>query len=289
MVPHRLIVHRERMFTDLIDWYANHAVTCFAVLVGSAITLEIGRAVAKGRFDIEHRSGVTSLTSAFAFLVAKGLVGKLAATALALFVFDRFRLLTLDMSSPTVWVGAFVARDVVYYWVHRAEHRVRLLWASHLVHHSPRAIGFTTAVRVPWMEAIYKPWFGLWLPLIGFHPVAAVAMDALAATMAQLYHTGAVRRIPLLEHVFVTPSAHRVHHGSNPEYIDKNFGAVFIVWDKLFGTFEPEVAPVIYGIGSKQIDTPRQALVGGYPALTAELRAMTRWSQRVRHVMAAPA
>ncbi len=276
------------MFNNIIDWYATHGVTCFAVLVASAIALEVLRTTAKGRFDIERRSGVTSLTSAAVFLVAKGLVGKLAATALALFVFDRFRLLTLDMSSPWVWVGAFVARDAVYYWVHRAEHRVRLLWASHLVHHSPRSIGFTTAVRVPWMEAIYKPWFGLWLPLIGFHPLAAVAMDALAATVAQLYHTRALRRVPVLEHLFVTPSAHRVHHGSNPEYIDKNFGAVFIVWDKLFGTFEPEVAPVVYGIGSKRIDTPTQALVGGYPALAVEMRTLTRWSQRARYAMAAP-
>ncbi len=277
------------MFSDLIGWYSSHGVTVFAALVGSAILLEILRATLRGRFDIERTSGVTSLTSAFVFLVAKGLVGKLAATALALFVFERFRLFTLDMSSPSVWVGAFVARDAVYYWVHRAEHRVRLLWASHLVHHSPRSIGFTTAVRVPWMEAIYKPWFGLWLPLIGFHPLAAVAMDALAATIAQLYHTRAVRRIWLLEHLFVTPSAHRVHHGSNQEYIDKNFGAVFIVWDKLFGTFQPEVAPVIYGIGSKRIDTPAQALVGGFPALASEMRAIARWSQRVRYAMAAPA
>ena len=209
-------------------------------------------------------------------------------TSLALFVYEHFRLFDLDLTSPWVWIGVFVMRDLVYYWVHRAEHRIRLLWASHMVHHSPETIGFTTAVRVPWMEALYKPWFGLWVPLLGFHPLAAIALDVLAATFAQLYHTESVRRVPVLEWLFVTPSAHRVHHGSNPEYIDKNFGATFIVWDRLFGTFEPEVAPVRYGIGSKRIDSPVKALVGGYPALTAEMRSLDGWSDRVKYAVAAP-
>ena len=121
-----------------------------------------------------------------------------------------------------------------------------------------------------------------------FYSQILVALDAVAATIGQLYHTESVRRIPILEHVFITPSTHRVHHGSNPEYIDKNFGAVFIVWDKLFGTFEPEVAPVRYGIGSKRIDTPAQALVGGYPALFEELRVLPSWSARLQRAVAAP-
>lgn len=278
------------MFTHAIDWYTGNAATIFTVLVGSAIVLELFSTWSIGRFGRSERTAaLTSLASGAAFIAVKTIVGKLAATALALFVFEHFRLFTLDLANPWVWFGVFVARDFVYYWMHRAEHRVRLLWASHMVHHSPETIGFTTAVRVPWMEAVYKPWFGLWLPLIGFHPLAAIAMDVLAATIAQLYHTDRVRRIPVLEHVCVTPATHRVHHGSNPEYIDKNFGAVFIVWDRLFGTFEPEVAPVRYGIGSKKIDTPVKALVGGYPALLAEMRAIGGWPMRVRYAVAPPA
>ncbi len=281
------------MFTELfrtaIAWYTDHAATTFVVLVGSAILMEQLRRHMAG--DVDHQDGSTrtSLTSGLAFIAAKGLVGKLAAASLALFAFDHFRLFTLDLTSPWVWIGVFMMRDLVYYWVHRAEHRVRVLWASHMVHHSPETIGFTTAVRVPWMEAVYKPWLGLWLPLVGFHPVAAIALDVLAATIAQLYHTESVRRVPVLQTVFVTPSTHRVHHGSNPEYIDKNFGAVFIVWDRLFGTFRAEVAPVRYGIGSKRIDTPRQALVGGYPALWGEMRVLRRWPDRLRYAVMPPA
>ncbi len=276
------------MFTRFIDWYTAHAAVLFVVLAGSAVAMEHGRRrIGIGRRD-ERGSTVTTLTSGLAFLAVKSVVSKLAMTSLALLVYARFRLCTLDLSNPFVWLGVLVARDFVYYWMHRAEHRISVLWASHMIHHSPETIGFTTALRVPWMEALYKPWFGLWLPLIGFNPVAAIALDVFAATIGQLYHTESVRRIAVLEHLFVTPSAHRVHHGSNPEYIDKNFGAVFIVWDKLFGTFEPEVAPVVYGIGSKRIDTPVQALLGGYPALCDELRALPTWSTRAARVVAAP-
>lgn len=277
------------MFTHVIDWYSGHAATLFVVLVGSAIVMELFSKWTVGRFGrTERSSALTSVTSGFAFLGVKSVVGKLAATALALFVYDHFRLFTLDLGSPWVWLGVFVARDFVYYWMHRAEHRVRVLWASHMVHHSPETIGFTTAIRVPWMEAVYKPWFGLWLPLVGFHPLAAVAMDVLAATIAQLYHTDRVRRVPVVEWVFVTPSTHRVHHGSNPEYIDKNFGAVFIIWDRLFGTFEPELAPVRYGIGAKKIDSPVKALLGGYPALATEMRVLATPAARVRYALAPP-
>lgn len=280
----------DTTFVDALGWYTDHAGTIFATLVVAAIALEVTRRWAAGRLDRRERTSVlTSLTSGLAFLIVKAVVGKLAATALALYVYDHARLTTLDLTSPWVWVAVFVTRDLVYYWVHRAEHRVRVLWASHMVHHSPETIGFTTAVRVPWMEAVYKPWFGLWLPLIGFHPLAAIAMDVLAATIGQLYHTDRVRRIPVIEWFFVTPSHHRVHHGSNPEYIDRNFGAVFIVWDRLFGTFEPEVAPVRYGIGRKKIDTPTKALVGGYPRLWHELRDLPTWAGRVRYAVAPPA
>ena len=275
------------MFSVLIGWYTANAAVVFVALTGSAICLEQLRRQVIGTRD-EVGSIRTSLTSALAFVATKSLLSKAVVTSVALFLYEHYRIFTLDLLNPWVWIGVLVLRDFIYYWVHRAEHRIRLLWASHMVHHSPETIGFTTAVRVPWMEAVYKPWLGLWLPLIGFHPVAAIALDVLAATMAQMYHTDSVRRLPIVDKLLVTPSAHRVHHGSNPEYIDKNFGAVFIVWDKLFGTFEPEVAQVTFGIGTKRIDTPVKALVGGYPALVAEMRSIVDWRARLRHAFAAP-
>jgi sterol desaturase/sphingolipid hydroxylase (fatty acid hydroxylase superfamily) len=274
------------------DWYRQHAVAVFAVAVIGAIVFETSHRLWNWR-RVDLDAVATSVVSGAAFLVVKNVISKLALLTLSMWVYDNHRIFDLDLSSPLVWLVVFLIRDFIYYWVHRTEHRVRVLWASHLVHHSPEHIGFTTAVRVPWMEAVYKPWLSLWVPLLGFHPLAFVALDVLAATFAQLYHTEACRRRTILDAVFVTPAAHRVHHGSNDEYIDKNFGAVFIIWDRLFGTYEPEVAPVVYGIGpDKAIDSPYEALVGGYPELfresADEIRSTGSLAAGLRHLVAAP-
>jgi sterol desaturase/sphingolipid hydroxylase (fatty acid hydroxylase superfamily) len=269
-------------------WYFRNSVRLFVIAVIGAIAVEIiGRLIRRKRVDVAESA--TSLVSGVTFIVTKTLVSKLVMLSLSLYVYRTHRLTTLDLSNSWVWVGVFFLRDVIYYWVHRVEHRVRMLWASHMIHHSPDTIGFATAVRVPWMEAIYKPWLGLWVPLIGFNPLAFVALDVLAATIGQLQHTTACRKRTVLDTVFVTPSAHRVHHASNKEYIDKNFGAVFIIWDRLFGTYAPEVAPVVYGLtGGKTLDTPTDVLVGGYPQLVQAARSKPSMTEAVRYLVAAP-
>lgn len=270
-----------------VSWLAAHAGFGFMVLAAATVLLELARRGWRGK-----RSAGVSVASGFTFAAAKFVVGKAAYTALALWVWREHRLWDLDMGSPVVWGAVFVARDFVYYWVHRMEHVVRVLWAAHMVHHSPERIDWTTAVRVPWMEALYKPWLGLWLPLVGFHPLAGIVLDVAAAAMAQLYHTerdwGRGRLARLVGWVFVTPSAHRVHHGSNREYIDKNFGAVLIVWDRMFGTFQPETVPVRYGVGKDGLYSYRDMLTGGYPALWETARELPTWPQRIRFVAARP-
>jgi sterol desaturase/sphingolipid hydroxylase (fatty acid hydroxylase superfamily) len=276
------------MFAAAISWYLSHAVVVFTVSVLAAVAGEIGLAVWRRRRGVVA-DAATSIISGVAFLVTKNIVAKLAVLTLSLYVYEHFRIFNLDLANLWVWVAMFVVRDFIYYWVHRAEHRVRLLWASHMVHHSPETIGFTTAVRVPWMEAVYKPWLGLWVPLVGFNPIAFIALDVLAATYAQLYHTTLVRRLPLVDWLLVTPSNHRVHHGSNDEYIDKNFGAVFMVWDRMFGTYEPEVAAVRYGLGPHtSLETPRDVLLGGYPQLFDEAFEQGSFSAGLHHLVMAP-
>jgi Fatty acid hydroxylase superfamily len=121
------------------------------------------------------------------------------------------------------------------------------------------------------------------------NPVAFVALDVLAATIAQLQHTTACRKRSVLDEVFVTPSAHRVHHASNKEYVDKNFGAVFIIWDRLFGTYAPEVTPVVFGLtGGKTLDTAVDVLVGGYPDLLKKATANRTTAAKLRYLVAAP-
>jgi sterol desaturase/sphingolipid hydroxylase (fatty acid hydroxylase superfamily) len=274
------------MLSAVITWYSAHAVQLF---VGALAVTLVGEAVAARQHQRRVVGQATSIVSGVSFIAAKTVVSKVAMLSLSVAVFSRFRIMTLNPGNPGVWLAILVLRDFVYYWVHRTEHSVRVLWASHMVHHSPETIGFSTAVRVPWMEAFYKPWLGLWVPLLGFNPVAFVALDALAATIGALQHTESWKRRTILDTVFVTPSAHRVHHGSNAEYIDKNYGAIFILWDRLFGTYEPEVAPVRYGlVGASSIDTPAKALVGGYPKLVAAARRTGSLTDGFRFLMAAP-
>jgi len=262
---------------SLFGWYSSNAKVIFASFILTAILGEKAFHW-KRRKDLHIRSTFTSLMSGAGFLVAKTIFEKLLFVALAFAIYDNFRLFDLPLDSPLVWIGVLFFRDFIYYWVHRVEHTTRFLWASHLIHHSPRNIDMSSAVRIPWMEAMYKPWFSLWMPLIGFHPLAKIALDVLVAGIQQLHHTKAFpgRRdgtYPLFARIFVTPSTHRVHHGYNPEYIDKNFGAVFIFWDKLFGTYAPEVAEVKFGVGELDaVNKPTDALVGGYRRLWQNMR-----------------
>jgi sterol desaturase/sphingolipid hydroxylase (fatty acid hydroxylase superfamily) len=270
----------------LLSWLVDHAVVVLAVSVTATVAGEQVAAALRRRSHV--RDSLTSITGGVAYLVVKAIVSKGLMFGVALAVY-RHRLFDLDWTNPMVWLAIFVARDFAYYWIHRAEHRVQALWASHLVHHSLERFTFTSAVRLPWMESVYKPLLMLWVPLVGFHPAAFAAMGALVLLVGQLQHTELVRRRTVLDAVFVTPSAHRVHHGSNPEYLDRNFGSMLIVWARLFGTYVPETVPVRYGLtGGKRLSTPADVLVGGYPDLMADLRTQRGLGARARLLVAAP-
>ncbi len=270
----------------LIPWVTAHA----TLLLAASVAVTVGGELIFGtlRRRMKGSGSATSMAAGLAYLAVKGVVSKALMFGVALAVYEH-RLFTLDWTNPLVWLAIFVGRDFAYYWIHRAEHRVRVLWASHMIHHSLERFTFTSAVRLPWMEAIYKPALALWVPLLGFHPVAFAAMGALVLMVGQLQHTELVRRRTVLDWVFVTPAAHRVHHGSNPEYLDKNFGSMLIMWDRLFGTYARETVAVRYGlVGGKRVTTPAQALTGGYPALLAAVRGQDGISAAARYLVAAP-
>ena len=155
---------------------------------------------------------------------------------------------------PVAWwsfVLLFFADDFSYYWFHRISHECRIFWASHVVHHSSQHYNLSTALRQTWSGGFYTFIFWLWLPLLGFHP----AMILLQMSISLLYqfwiHTEAIDKMPKwFEAIFNTPSHHRVHHGSNPIYLDRNHAGILIIWDKLFGTFQPELdsEKVRYGL-----------------------------------------
>lgn len=164
------------------------------------------------------------------------------------FFLYQFRLFDMD-NGPLQWVFTLVVLDFFFYWYHRASHRVRFLWCAHVVHHSSEHMNFGTALRQSPTGPLTIVIFYWPLPLLGFHPLVIASAGAVATIYGFWTHTETVRKLwRPLEWMFVTPSHHRAHHGSNPEYIDKNYANLFIIWDRLFGTFEPEVAPVRYGL-----------------------------------------
>jgi sterol desaturase/sphingolipid hydroxylase (fatty acid hydroxylase superfamily) len=186
-------------------------------------------------------------------------------------------------------VVVFFADDLAYYWFHRAHHEVRILWASHVVHHSSRHYNLSTALRQTWTP------FGslvFWAPLalVGVPPWAIFLVQSVSLLYQFFLHTERVGRLPRpVEWVMNTPSHHRVHHGVNNAYLDRNYGGILIVWDRLFRTFEPEGERVVYGL-TTQLRTfnPLVVATHEYVAIWRDLRAARRWRDRAGFVLRGP-
>lgn len=146
------------------------------------------------------------------------------------------------------WIVLLLGEDLCYYWFHRVHHEVRLLWACHVNHHSSQRFNLSTALRQPLLTPLTGPLFWAPLPLIGFPPWMVLTAQAWSLFYQFWIHTESVDRLGPLEWFMNTPSHHRVHHGKNVPYLDKNHGGVFIVWDRLFGTFAAESEHVAYGL-----------------------------------------
>jgi sterol desaturase/sphingolipid hydroxylase (fatty acid hydroxylase superfamily) len=147
-----------------------------------------------------------------------------------------------------VWVLAFFADDLTYYWYHRSSHQCRLFWASHVVHHSSQKYNLGTALRQTWTGGFMGFIFWMWMPLVGFSPYIVLTMQSVSLLYQFWIHTEVIRRMGPFEAVMNTPSHHRVHHASNGRYLDRNHAGTLIIWDRLFGTFEEEIEPPVYGL-----------------------------------------
>ncbi len=165
----------------------------------------------------------------------------------------EFRLFEIE-PSVGAWIGVVVAQDFAFYWYHRYHHEVRMFWAAHVNHHSSQHYNLSTALRQSWTAPVTSCVFFLPLALVGFHPAMIITAE-LANLFYQFWiHTEVIDNLGPLEKVLNTASHHRVHHGSNEKYLDTNYGAIFIIWDRMFGTFQAEEEQVCYGL-SKNIDT----------------------------------
>ena len=216
-----------------------------------AIILEVVLArMGRTRTNYEPKDTAASLVMGLGSTLAGLLTGGLVVAA-TLYVYQH-RLFDIPMTAVWAWVAIFLLEDLTYYWFHRLSHERRFWWAAHVNHHSSQHYNLSTALRQTWTGGIAGTW-ALWLPLafLGFPPAIIAIQKGISLVYQFWIHTEAIGRMPRwFEAVFNTPSHHRVHHARNPRYLDRNYAGVLIVWDKLFGTFQPELdeEPCRYGI-----------------------------------------
>lgn len=158
------------------------------------------------------------------------------------------------------WLVLLVIEDFLYYWLHRFDHEIRLFWAVHITHHSSRLMNFSVGFRSSAFQPLYRFIYFIPLALLGFKPIDILFIYAATQIWGIFVHTEMIGKMGWIEYFMVTPSHHRVHHGSNPKYLDKNMGMFLIIWDKLFGTFQAELPaesyqPIAYGL-TKNIENP---------------------------------
>lgn len=233
-------------FPNLIHW----AIPGFVILLLAEIAFN-----ALNHKDLFKTKDTLASLSMGIGNVSVGLVSKALIFTAYSFLY-QFRVFEIGFAW-WAWILLFFLEDLTYYVFHRVSHESRFFWASHVVHHSSQYYNLGTALRQTWTGSFTSFVFWLWLPLLGFHPMMIMMQQSISLIYQFWIHTEVIRRLPLaLEFVFNTPSHHRVHHASNSRYLDRNHAGILIIWDRMFGTFEPEVEdePPVYGL-TKNLNT----------------------------------
>lgn len=220
-----------------------YAIPAFVIL----LILELVYNNKRNRYKYVLKDTATSLSMG----IGNVLVGFIGGAIVAYFYFLFYEYRIFDLKNVWwVWILLFFAEDLSYYIFHRTSHEVRYFWASHIVHHSSQHYNLGTALRQTWTSSLSGTFiFYLWLPLIGFHPYWILTMGSISLIYQFWIHTEAINKLPrFIEYIFNTPSHHRVHHGRDPKYLDKNHAGILIIWDRMFGTFQMEEEHPTYGL-----------------------------------------
>lgn len=238
-----------------------------------------------------YKAGDTYCTSGLLFgNIIIGFVIKSSIVAFH-FVLYEYRFFDLMSSMPIwlLWVLTFILIDLVFYIYHRMSHRVRFLWTVHMSHHSSEEMNFAVSFRQAWFGPISKIPFFMVLPILGLDPLMIAVAGVVSTLWGVVGHTQIIGKLGPLEWVFNTPSHHRVHHGSNPEYIDKNYGNLFIIWDRIFGTFEPENKPVEYGlVNNVNTFNPIKITFMGWEKLFKDIRNSESFKETIGLIFGPP-
>ncbi|HEX8330187.1 MAG TPA: sterol desaturase family protein [Hymenobacter sp.] len=259
------------------------SIPIYFVLIGVELLAERWQHTHRYRFA----DALTNISCGMTSQVA-GVFMRVVGVGAYAFVYEHFAFLHIKQSW-TAGILLFVLADLGYYWAHRLSHQINLFWGGHVVHHQSEDYNLSVALRQSSLQSLFTFFVYLPLAVIGFEPVFFVYISALVTLYQFWIHTEFIGRLGPLEWVLNTPSHHRVHHGRNPRYIDKNYAGALIVWDRLFGTFEPETERPVYGITVPlQSWNPLWANVSHYPALWRQVQATPGLANRLRVVFGRP-
>lgn len=260
--------------------YVLYAVPVFFLLIGLELLADRWRGVRTYR----TANAINSL-SAGVLSTTCGLLTKTVGVLTYTLAWQHLGLLAPDPASPWTWVAAFVFYDFCYYWNHRLGHERNVLWAAHSVHHQSEEYNLSTALRQTSTGFIFGWIFYLPMALAGIPPLVFLTVAAMNLLYQFWVHTRHVPKLGPLEWVFITPSNHRVHHAQNPVYMDRNYGGVFILWDRLFGTFQEELdeEPVVFGVTTPLASwNPLWANLQFYAQLWQDAVRARSWWDRLR-------
>ncbi len=225
-----------------------YAIPVFFLLIGVELLITRMKKLSYYRFN----DAVTNLSLG----IGSTVTGVFLKTLTVLVYIKLFEISPLNGKIPNAWwvyVLLFFGADFFYYWFHRLAHEISIMWGSHAVHHQSEEYNLTVALRQAWYQGAFSFVFYLPLAVLGFNPVMFFVVSQVITLYQFWIHTKLINKMPApFEYIFNTPSHHRVHHGVNPQYIDKNHAGTLIIWDRMFGTFEPEQEEVVYGI-TKQV------------------------------------
>ena len=221
-------------------------------------------------------------------IVAFAIKGTVLAFHIYLYQFRAFDFVN-QIPIWALWIITFISIDLVFYIYHRMSHRIRFLWAIHLSHHSSEEMNFAVSFRQAWFGPISKIPFFMVLPLLGFDPTIVAVAGVISTLWGIVGHTKVIGKLGPLEWIFNTPSHHRVHHGSNKQYIDKNYGNLLIIWDRMFGTFEPEEEEVKFGlVNNVNTFNPVKVTFMAWVSMINELKQKNSLSEVIKVIFGPP-
>jgi alkylglycerol monooxygenase len=218
-----------------------------------------------------------------------GLFLRIFAVGIYQYLFEKFAIIELE-STWYYWVILILLVDLAYYWAHRMSHEINLFWGGHVVHHQSEEYNLSVALRQSSLQVIWTSAFSLPIALLGFKTEHFVLVSAFNTLYQFWIHTETINKLPKwIELVFNTPSHHRVHHGRDPKYIDKNHAGSLIIWDRMFGTFQEEEERPTYGI-TKPINSwnPVWANVSHYAEMEKDLKMIPKWTDKIKYIFAKP-